>query len=288
MTKENRNYKDTVFRDLFGSDEKADDKFIQLYNALHGVDLSQRHKIQAVDIEQVWYMNLANDIARMVDGKIVVLIEHQSTVNENMPLRCLEYIARIYEKIQAAQAKYQKTLIKIPTPEFYVLYNGIDEYPLEKELKLSDAFIVKNEKVPLELCVEVININTSKGHQLLKKCSALYEYSLFIDKVRQYDKMGEEDGYTRAIEECIKNNILKEYLERKSKEVRNMLVAEYDYEMDIAVQRRESFEQGIEEGFDKGDHSRMLKTIENMRRKNCEIEFIAEITGLSIEEIKKL
>ena len=96
----NRNYKDSVFVDLFAHDKTAKDNFISLYNALHGTNLDAKTtEIEPVMIEQVLYMKFYNDIAMLIDGKIVVLVEHQSTINENMPFRMLEYIARIYEKI---------------------------------------------------------------------------------------------------------------------------------------------------------------------------------------------
>ena len=99
-TQTNRNYKDSVFVDLFAHDKTAKDNFISLYNALHGTNLDAKTtEIEPVMIEQVLYMKFYNDIAMLIDRKIVVLVEHQSTINENMPFRMLEYIARIYEKI---------------------------------------------------------------------------------------------------------------------------------------------------------------------------------------------
>ncbi len=284
MEKANRQYKDTVFRDLFGSDEKAEKRFIQLYNALHGTDLNQAHKIIPLDIEQVLYMNLANDIARLVDDEIIILAEHQSTINENMPLRCLEYIGRIYEKLQNPRDKYHRAIIEIPKPKFYVFYNGREEYPLEATLKLSNLFKVKDGDIPLELYVTVLNINMNKGNALLKQCPILSEYSIFVDMVRKYVERDPKNGYTEAIKMCMQNNILKEYLSRKSKEVNSMLVAEYDYATDIEVQREESFERGIVQGIEQG----IMKTLVNMKQKNCDTKFISEITGLSIQEIEKI
>ena len=96
----------------------------------------------------------------------------------------------------------------------------------------------------------MININTIKNHKILKKCKTLREYSLFIDAVRAHEK--EKDGMKKAIEECIKNSILAEYLKRKGSEVRNMLVAEYSYEEDIQVKQEEARIEGIEQGVKQG------------------------------------
>ena len=107
----NRNYKDSVFVDLFAHDETAKENFISLYNALHGTNLDAKTtEVQPVMLEQVLYMKFYNDIAMLVDGKIVVLVEHQSTINENMPFRMLEYIARIYEKITDPKKSSAKVL----------------------------------------------------------------------------------------------------------------------------------------------------------------------------------
>ncbi len=276
MKKENLKYKDTVFRNLFGSDEKAEEKFIQLYNALHDCDLNESHTIKSLDIEQVLYMNFANDIARLVDDKIIILTEHQSTINENMPLRCLQYVGRIYEQLQDLRTRYHKKLVKIPTPEFYVFYNGKEDYPVYKKLKLSDAFMVKERAIQLELCVNVININTEKKNDLLTKCPVLYEYSRFVENMRRHLAKNKESGYNEAIKSCIQNNILKEYLNRKAKEVNNMLIGEYDYETDIEVQCEDYA------------HEKVLEMALALKKMGDSIEKISNVTGLPIKEIEEL
>ena len=86
---ENRNHKDSLFIDLFCKDKLVGKKnFISLYNALHNTNLDLEHtKLEEVNIENVLYMALSNDIAMLVDNQLIVLVEHQSTINENMPLR---------------------------------------------------------------------------------------------------------------------------------------------------------------------------------------------------------
>ena len=184
----NRNYKDSVFVDLFAKDITAKENFVSLYNALHKTNLDYKTtEVKPVMIEQVLYMKYYNDIAMLIDNKIVVLIEHQSTINENMPFRILEYIARIYEKVVKTKNKFGKKLVKIPLPEFYVFYNGKEDFPLEKTLKLSDAFMLPEQKYsadfanfPLEITVKVVNINIDKGNPILKRCKILDQYSEFI------------------------------------------------------------------------------------------------------------
>ncbi len=117
--------------------------------------------------------------------------------------------------------------MEIPYPEFYVFYNGEEAYPVSKTLRLSEAFKVKDAPVNLELKVEVININTEKHSQILGKCRPLEEYSRFVEIVRRHVAADKNTGFKKAIEECVKNGILKEYLGRKTREVMNMLKEGY-------------------------------------------------------------
>jgi len=296
MSTANRKYKDSVFVDLFSEDEKAKENFLSLYNALHGTNLDSSTELKPLKLEQAMYTKLSNDVSCLIDNKIIVLAEHQSTINENMPLRCLQYVARLYEQIQDPKAKYYRTLQKIPTPEFYVFYNGTAKYPAQKTLRLSDAYLVKPKHVPLELTVQVLNINTDKANKILAEFKPLEEYSLFVEAVRRHTANDKEKGFENAIKECIQNGILKEYLMRKSREVINMLLAEYDYDTDIAVQREESFmlgiqqgiERGIEQGISDGSYRKALETARLMCTHNYPIAEIYMMTGLSAEDIANL
>ena len=322
--KTNRNYKDSVFVDLFAHDITAKENFILLYNALHGTNLDTKTTdVQPVMLERVLYMKYYNDIAMLIDGKIVILIEHQSTINKNMPFRFLEYIARIYEKITTKDEKFGRKLVRLPVPEFYVFYNGKDDYPTESVMKLSDAFIqldsdselknqFENANYPLEISVKVVNINVDKENPILKRCEALKEYSEFIEQVRSNIENNVPEPLTNAIKEAIKKGFLSDYLNRKSTEVQNMLLAEYDYDTDIAVQRKEAFDDGLSQGrnegisigeklgeergisiglsqgISQGEKKAKLETAKSMILRNISIDIVAECTGLSVEEIEKL
>ena len=189
MAKHNRRYKDSVFVDFFGEDKNAKANFLSLYNALHGTCLDETTELEPLRLEQVMYMAFRNDVACLVDGKIIVLVEHQSTINANMPLRFLQYAARLYERIQNPRARYLRRLKKIPTPEFYVFYNGEEDYPETATLRLSDAFMTMPEKSALEVVVSVTNINYNKDNEILHTCKPLKEYTLFVDAVRRHTKL---------------------------------------------------------------------------------------------------
>ena len=172
------------------------------------------------------------------------------------------------------------------------------------ELKLSDAFAIKSAKPSLELLVKVININYNKDNKLLEACKPLEEYTQFVEAVRRHIRFDAENGFKNTIKECIQNDILKNYLERKSREVMNMLIAEYDYDTDIAVQREEEreiafaegeaqgiergIEQGIQQGFSDGSRQKALETAKLMKEEGFASALIAKISGLDEEIIGTL
>ena len=299
----NRNYKDSVFVDLFAKDINAKENFVSLYNALHNTNLDfHTTEVEPVMIEQVLYKSFYNDIAMLIDNKIVILIEHQSTINENMPFRILEYITRIYEKITKSKNKFGRKLIQLPVPEFYVFYNGKEDFPTEKTLKLSDAFLSPDKKhgkipiFPLEITVKVVNINVDKDNEVLKHCHVLEQYSEFVTLVRHFIAIGVDDPFKAAIEAAIGSGVLSDYLERKATEVRNMILTEYDYDTDIAVQREEAYEeglskgmsQGISQGISQGAKQKAIETAKNMLCDKLSVESVSKYTGLTLEEVEKL
>ena len=280
MEKENREHKDSLFVDLFYQDETAKKNLLSLYNALHDTNYEDETIIRKVKIDDVLYKNFKNDISCEVNGLVLVFGEHQSTINRNMPLRCLMYVGRAYEQLVDSKARYRTTLVKIPTPEFYVFYNGEKEQPLEQVLTLSDAFMNPVGENSVELKVKVININSDKAHEVLDKCGILKEYSQFISMVRKH--WDEEGAIKKAIKECIEKGILADYLKRKGSEVENMLIAEYSYEEDMQVKLQEGIWQGRREGIT------LSADIFQMVKKNPDLTNvqIAENLGCSVEDVE--
>ena len=284
MEKENREHKDSLFVDLFYQDETAKKNLLSLYNALHDTNYKDETIIRKVKIDDVLYKNFKNDISCEVNGLVLVFGEHQSTINRNMPLRCLMYVGRAYEQLVDSKARYRTTLVKIPTPEFYVFYNGEKEQPLEQVLSLSDAFMNPAGENSVELKVKVININSDKAHGILDKCGILKEYSQFISTVRKYSE--EESAIKKAIKECIEKGILADYLKRKGSEVENMLIAEYSYEEDMQVKQEEARQEGIWQGRREG--ITLSADIFQMVKKNPDLTNvqIAENLGCSVEDVE--
>lgn len=91
--------------------------------------------------------NYKNDISFVFDFELL-LYEHQSTCNPNMPLRDLFYITRVLQNRTENKNLYSKTLIKIPTPRFVVFYNRMDFQPEQQLLYLSNACRLLKEYAP--------------------------------------------------------------------------------------------------------------------------------------------
>ena len=284
--KENREIKNSVFVDLFYEDESAEANEIALFNAIHDQPLPDGTKIRKFRVDNTIYMNFQNDISFDAGGKVIVFGEHQSTVNENMPLRSLLYIGRAYERIVPPRSRYKKKLVPLPTPEFYTFYNGKEKWQKEQELCLSDAYIVKENEPSLELKVKVINIRPEEHHEILEKCQVLKEYSQFMDTVQSYQLSGADEPYKKAIKECIEKGILADYLRRKGGEVINMLLDEYDYETDIEVQREEAYQIGEQAGLNKGrEEGRKEGRKEGTLQKICSLIQKKLEKGKTISEI---
>ena len=289
---ENREIKSSVFTDLFGDDELVGKKnFLALYNALHGTSLKfEETKIERKLVPQSLIKSFSTDVTMEINGRLIVFVEHQSTINQNMPLRFLEYFVHILYGIVPAKARYRKSLYKIPTPEFYVLYNGVEPMPEEAELKLSDAFLEKLEELQCELNVKVINIGGKMGLKLpiVRNCGILEEYCRFMDIVFTREASLRPDStkeeaiavLEEVIRECIKEGILTDYLTRKGSEVINMFLDEYDYDTDIAVQREEAMEEGAQK--------KAIEAAIELLKEGISAETISKCVKLPVEKVLQL
>ena len=241
----NREVKDSAFTTFFGEPENAS----KLYAALGEMEVSPED-ITYVTLEGVLFIVRKNDLAFTVKNRMLVISEHQSTINENMPLRDLIYLGRTLEKVLDEKSLYRRKMLHIPTPEFYVFYNGDTTFPSEKILRLSDAYLEKTEHPMLELEVKVININPSSGHRILKECRPMYEYSWFIQQIKNYlaDGWSRDDAITQAVQDCLDNGIMTEFMREHGSEAVNMLYTQWNWDDAMEVEREEAYEDGVEAG----------------------------------------
>lgn len=239
-----RNYKDTVFRMLF----REKKNLLSLYNALNGTNYTDVDDLEITTLENAVYMNYKNDISFVFDFELL-LYEHQSTCNPNMPLRDLLYVSRVLQNRIRNENLYSKSLVRIPAPRFVVFYNGTDVQPEQQTLCLSDAFEKRQEEPSLELSVTVYNINPGYNRELLEACRLLREYAQYVEHVRSYtEELPLSEAVEKAVDDCIRNGILNEFLSRNRAEAIEVSIFEYDEEKHMRSERKEWREIGREEG----------------------------------------
>ena len=150
---------------------------------------------------------------------------------------------------------YLSEPLKIPAPHFVVFYNGAKEAPEDTTLRLSDAFLQKEEEPELELKVRYLNINQGCNPELMKKCRTLREYSECVGRIRRY-AVGEttiEEAVDRAVTECIAEGILADFLSGQRAEVIAMSIFEYNEEAEMKKLRKGEQEIGEKRGEIKGE-----------------------------------
>lgn len=268
-----RNYKDTVFRKLF--EDKRE--LLSLYNAVSGTAYDNPEELEVVTLDNAIYMSMKNDLAFIIDFELN-LYEHQSTRNPNMPLRFLQYVTKEYERLVEKNLLYRNHLVKIPAPHFIVFYNGTAPQPEKQLLKLSNAFFHREENPQLELKVLVLNINHGNNLRLMDECKILKEYAEYVDLVRNYaSRMDIEDAVNLAVDTCIRNGILEDFLRKNKAEVVAMSIFEYDEEAVMALIRSDEREDGRNEGLLQARQESVLELLEDfgeipesLRIKICE------------------
>ena len=244
-----RNHKDTVFRMIY----KDRTKLLELYNALNGTDYEDAAELEVCTLENAIYMGMKNDVSFLFDSEMN-LYEHQSTFNPNMPLRDLMYAAKQLEKYMAEDTLYASKLVKIPVPRFVVFYNGTEKQPERRVLKLSDAYEKKVASPELELKVLMLNINQGNNRKLMQRCKTLKEYCQFVECIRKYAATMEiAEAVDRAVTECIKKNILADFLTKQRAEVVAVSIFEYNEEEELKKIRAAEFSVGRETGYEEGE-----------------------------------
>ncbi len=197
-------------------------------------------------------MNYKNDVS-FVFGFELMLYEHQSTVNPNMPLRNLTYVTTILQGLTSEDDLYGLKLVRVPSPRFVVFYNGTDPQPVKQVLRLSDAFLKKQEQPELELLVTVYNINWGYNQELMKACRLLKEYAQYVEQVRRFaGTMTFEEAVETAVDYCIRNDILADFLTKNRAEAIAVSIFEYDEEKHLRNEREEGIRLGIEQGIEQG------------------------------------
>ena len=270
-----RQYKDNVFCLLY----RDKNNLLDLYNGLNDTNYTNVDDLTVTTLKGGVYMKYKND-ASFVFGQDLYMFEQQSSRNPNMPLRFLHYLSDVYRQMYNNSDLHRSTMLKIPVPHFVTFYNGKQPLEVESTLRLSDMYEKKMDCPELELIVRVININTGAiinginqsydfdksnkninagntinsrtySSEFLSKCETLKDYMTFVNKVRvktDIEKIDIRTAVIEAVDECIAENVLSEFLKNHREEVITVSIYEYDEEGHLEIVKEEGRQLGIAEG----------------------------------------
>ena len=280
-----RQYQDTVFRMYFNHAERLK----EVAGALHG-RLYAGEPLKIVTLEGTFLSQVKNDISFLLAGRNLFFLEHQSTVNNNMALRCLYYVCEQLRQYIPAKKLYQNTRIQLPMPEFHVFYTGSCDMPETYQMRLSDAYMQKDKEAHLELQVNFHNIAYDKAKALLQRSRALHDYSFFIDRIRKNIAGGMEraQAVREAMRYCQAHGIMKEFLAQHEGEVIDMVNFEWNQKDFEEAILEEGMERGRAEGVEQGREQGKIDIILEMLRGKLPLETIAHMSKFPLERVKEI
>ena len=272
----NKEYKSDVFSMLLQDKKRA----MEIYNAINGTDYDDPELVEMTTLDDKSFsLTVRNDASFILDANLS-LYEHQSTYCPNMPLRDLLYFASIIQKQIKAQKRdiYGGRILKIPVPHFIVFYNGKEDAPDQYDLRLSDAFEKETKNPEIELVCHVYNINSGKNTPLLSKCQTLREYMYFVDMVRKNNEISGnlEDAIEKAINQCMEENVLRDFLAQHREEVMHVMTLDYTFERRLEMQRAEAIEDGERIGKEIGKEEKLSEQIRKKIQKGKALDQIAD------------
>ena len=248
---------------------------MELYNAVSGKHYKDPELLEINTLDNAIFMSMKNDISFLIDARLS-LYEHQSTYSPNLPLRFLLYLADLYADMTREANLYGSKKVMIPPPRFVIFYNGLQEQPDRRVLKLSDLYSVKESEHKLELEALMLNINSGCNQELMEASHTLWEYAEYTGRVRKYARTEPiEKAVEHAVAECIRDGILKDFLEKNRAEAMKVSIYEYDEERHIRQEREDAWEDGRKAGLDEGGQAKLLELIQKKLAKGEKIPEIA-------------
>ena len=305
-----RNHKDSTFCLLFSEPARA----IELYNAVTGENLPPDTELTYTTLANALYIDRNNDLGFVIQKRHLVMSECQSTINWNIPMRCLGYVSRSLENLAGKEGLYGSKLVKFPAPEFYLFYVGNETW----NTKLSDSFQAPPKENSLELVVKFINLNyniNNEDNEILQRSPSLLGYSklLYYIKTAAKENGGDlKSAIDTSVKQCMEEGLIEDFLRKHSREVTGMLFNEITVEEFAEIRAREAYEDGEKYGFTKGEQSGFTKgeksgftkgetaglvkgaaqekreIAKNFKKAGIPMDLIAENTGLSVEEVEQL
>ncbi len=264
-----RTAKNSVFLDLFQNKSYL----LKLYKTLHPEDAAATEdSLTDVTITNVLTDNLYNDLGFIVNDKLMILIEAQSTWTMNILVRVLMYLAQSYHEYfqRTSQDYYKSRKVKIPKPELYVLFTGNKGGKPDK-LFLSEEFF-RGGDIDIEVRAKVIYESDTDDiiNQYIIFCK------VFNEQTKQYGMT--QKAVAETIRICKDRNILREYLAQREKEVVTIMMSLFD-------------EEQIMKSFIRSErHDEARETAERMiKMGKLSLEEIALcVPSVSLDELKEI
>ena len=204
----NRTYRDSLFRFLFGNPDHKE-WTLSLFNAINRTDYTDPEEIEFRFTGDILFIKIHEDVVFLY-GSTLTFFEHQSTWSPNLPYRMLEYAAKQMSVMteKSELSIYSGTMMKLPKPKFYVLYNGNDKnVPPQSTLRLSQCYDTNiriddlGNSYDLEVIVHVFNINYGCNQTVPEKCRVLEEYTWIVSSIRKETESG------RSLNDAINHSI---------------------------------------------------------------------------------
>lgn len=273
--------KDSVFTDLF-----RDKKYlIQLYRTLHPEDQdTTEEQLSDITIHNIMTNDVYNDVGFMVGERLLILTEAQATWTENIAVRILIYLMVTYQDYikKTRQNVYKSKKIKLPSPEMYVIYTG-DRKERPEYISLAEEFFA-GQNTFLDAKIKVLY---GSGQTDI--------VSQYVAFTKVYDEQRKLHGRTRravteTIRICKDQNVLKEYLEEREKEVENIMLAMYD-EKEILLEYIESerYEAAKEAAKEAKKENAKETAIQMLKMGKLSVEEIVQyVPSLTLEDVKRI
>ena len=307
-----RNHKDSTFCLLFSEPARA----IELYNAVTGENLPPDTELTYTTLANALYIDRNNDLGFVIQKRHLVMSECQSTINWNIPMRCLGYVSRSLENLAGKEGLYGSKLVKFPAPEFYLFYVGNETWDT-KTLKLSDSFQAPPKENSLELVVNFVNLKYNEDNEILQRSPSLLGYSKLLHYIKTAAKDNGGDlksAIDTSVKQCMEEGLIEDFLRKHSREVTGMLFNEITVEEFAEIRAREAYEdgekssgsrkarnpvsllKGEKSGFTKGETAGLAKgaaqkqqeIARNLMQLGLDLARIRQATGLTAEEMEKL
>lgn len=263
-----RTAKNSVFLDLFQNKHYL----LKLYKTLHPEDTTATEdSLTDVTIENVLTDNLYNDLGFIVNNKLMILVEAQSTWTMNILVRVFLYLAQSYHEYfqRTNQNYYRSKKVKMPKPELYVIYSG-DKGHKPDRIFLSNEFF---EDADIDIEIKAKIIYESDRDDIINQYIIFCR--VFNEQRRQHGMA--QKAVSETIRICRDRNVLREYLAQREKEVVTIMMSLFDDEQIMkAYIRSERHDADVETA------KRLLKM------EKLSFEEIAIGTGLTVEEVEEI